>query len=304
MEMFHYEFMQRAFWAGTCIAILGPLLGVFLMLRRQAMLPDTLAHISLAGIALGLTLKTDPLLTAIVIAVGGALLMEWLRRSYRSYSEMSVAILMTGGLSIAVLLMSVQQSINKGFTAYLFGSIVAIHTQAIVVMTVITIIGLLMIWWYRRPLYLMTFDEDCARTSGVSVNGISIGFNLLTGIAIAVILPITGVLLVSALVILPAALATRIGRTFAQTMIIAVAVGLFGVYSGLSLSYVYNTPSGASIALVLLICLISGLVSQYVGRKIRRRRLRNEGAFPVQPSVSIPQPISPTEQEMPANMRK
>ena len=265
------------------------------MLRRQAMLPDTLAHISLAGVALGIVIKITPEWTAMAVALIGAVMMEWLRRSYKSYSEISVAILMTGGLSVAVLLMSMQHSINKGFTAYLFGSIVAVTQEALYVMTGITVIGLFLIWWYRRPLYLMTFDEDCAQTSGVPVRGLSIAFNILAGMVVATMIPITGVLMVSALVILPAALATKLGRSFGQTILIAMTIGVFGVFSGLFSSYELNTPSGASIAFILLLTLICGLGLMRLLKYLKRRRNEFEQSFTIQPTVSVPQPISANE---------
>lgn len=113
--MLGYEFMQRAFWAGGLIGLIGPLLGVYLMLRRQVLMADTLSHVSLAGVALGSVLGWNPALSGFAVAIAGGLIIEQLRRSYRTYSELPVAIIMTSGLALAVVLMSLKQNLTKSF---------------------------------------------------------------------------------------------------------------------------------------------------------------------------------------------
>lgn len=113
--MLGYEFMQRAFWAGGLIGIIGPLLGVYLMLRRQVLMADTLSHVSLAGVALGSVLQWNPAISGFAVAVAGGLVIEQLHRSYRTYSELPVAIIMTSGLALAVVLMSLKQNLTKSF---------------------------------------------------------------------------------------------------------------------------------------------------------------------------------------------
>lgn len=115
MAMFGYEFMQRAFWAGGLIGIIAPLLGVYLMLRRQALMADTLSHVSLAGVALGSVLHLNPALCGFAVAIAGGVVIEQLRRSYRTYSELPVAIIMNSGLALAVVLMSVKQNLSQSF---------------------------------------------------------------------------------------------------------------------------------------------------------------------------------------------
>ena len=127
MEMLHYDFIQRAFCAGGIIALLASVLGVYLMLRRQALMADMLSHVSLAGVAGGAYFHINPTFTGFVVAIIGAVAVEYVRRSYKSYSEVSVAIIMVGGLSTAVVLMSLNKSMNKSISSYLFGSVVAVN---------------------------------------------------------------------------------------------------------------------------------------------------------------------------------
>lgn len=272
MAMLGYEFMQRAFWAGGLIAVIAPLLGVYLMLRRQALMADTLSHVSLAGVALGSVLHLNPALSGFAVAVAGGLIIEQLRRSYRTYSEMPVAIIMTSGLALSVVLMSLQQNLSKSFSSYLFGSIVAVSDTQLALIALVALLGAAYFIILRRPLYSMIFDEDTAEISGVRVKTLSFSFAVLTGMTVAAAMPVVGVLLVSALIVLPASLALRVAAGFTSAIVIAIGTGLVGVFSGLSVSYYADTPPGGTIALILLSFLLVTILIQRLLRLIGRRR--------------------------------
>ncbi|WP_334076979.1 metal ABC transporter permease [Paenibacillus sanfengchensis] len=278
MDMFDYEFMRRAFWAGAFLGIIAPMLGVYLMLRRQALMADTLSHVSLAGVALGSLVSMDPLLSGFAAAVTGGIAVEYLRRTYRSYSEVPVAIIMTSGLALAIVLMSLQTSLNKSFSSYLFGSIVAVSPLQLWVIGGIAAAGLIYFAVLRRPLYNLTFDEETARIAGTRVKALSFSFAVLTGMTVAAAMPIVGVLLVSSLMVLPASLALRISGGFASAMVIAVGTGLAGIFSGLTASYYTDTPPGGTIALILLLFLVTGITVKkgVVYAKKRRHPLNPE----------------------------
>lgn len=271
MEMLHYDFMQRAFFAGGLIALVSSVLGVYLMLRRQALMADMLSHVSLAGVAMGALLKINPTLFGFVIALIGAVVVEFVRRSYKTYSEVSIAIIMIGGLSTAVVLMSMNPGISRGFSSYLFGSVVAVQKSEIFLVASVTLVGALFFYVLRKPLYLITFDEETARTNGVPVKWISLLFSILTGMIVAAAMPIVGVLLVSSLIVLPAALAIRLAPSFTAALWLAMLIGVTGVFSGLTGSYVLSTPPGATIALILLLFLIVGIGSMKVVVKWRKQ---------------------------------
>lgn len=281
--MFSYEFMQRAFWAGGLIGMIGPLLGVYLMLRRQALMADTLSHVSLAGVALGSVLSLNPSLSGFAAAVIGSLLIEQLRRSYRTYSELPVAIIMTSGLALAVVLMNLKQSLSKSFSSYLFGSIVAVSDTQLTLIAAVAAIGLVYFIVLRRPLYNLTFDEETAAVSGLRVRLLSISFAVLTGMTVAAAMPVVGVLLVSALIVLPASLALRVAAGFTAAVLISVGAGLAGVFTGLTASYYMDTPPGGTIALVLLFFLLAAAgvqrLTRLKNRKQTYQQLNKEGTI-------------------------
>ncbi|MBY0008958.1 metal ABC transporter permease [Paenibacillus typhae] len=284
MDMLGYEFMQRAFWAGGLIGIIGPLLGVYLMLRRQVLMADTLSHVSLAGVALGSVLQLNPALSGFAVAVAGGLVIEQLRRSYRTYSELPVAIIMTTGLALAVVLMSLKQNLSKSFSSYLFGSIVAVSDTQLRLIAVVAAVGLAYFIVLRRPLYSLTFDEETASISGVRTGLLSFSFAVLTGMTVAAAMPVVGVLLVSALIVLPASLALRIASGFTAAILIAVSAGLLGVFSGLTASYYINTPPGGTIALILLLFLLAAIAAQ---RLIRLKRRHSKYRSPLHSGKSV-----------------
>ncbi|PCL93328.1 metal ABC transporter permease [Paenibacillus lautus] len=274
MAMLGYEFMQRAFWAGGLIGVIGPVLGVFLMLRRQVLMADTLSHVSLAGVALGSFLKLNPALSGFAMAMIGAFVIEQLRRVYRTYTEVPVAIIMTSGLALSVVLMSLNQNLSKSFSSYLFGSIVAVSDTQLRLIAVVAAVGMIFFVGLRRPLYNFAFDEETAAASGMRVSLLSFLFAVFTGMTVAAAMPVVGVLLVSALIVLPASIALRMATGFLAAMGIAVVVGLSGVFSGLAASYYLNTPPGGTIALILLGFLIMAVIFQKLLRLQNRRSIQ------------------------------
>ncbi len=260
--------------------MLASALGVYLMLRRLALMADMLSHVSLAGVAGGVYLHVNPTLAGFLVAVAGAVAMEYVRRSYKTYSEISVAIIMVGGLSTAVILMGLNKSVNQSFSSYLFGSVVAVNQTELLMMAGVAFLGGVFLYLMRRPLYQMTFDEETARTNGLPVKWISLGFSVLTGMIVAAAMPIVGVLLVSSLIVLPAALAIRIASGFTAALFISMAVGLTGVFSGLAASYAFSTPPGGTIAFVLLVLLVAGIGVRKavieVGKRTRSKEQEKE----------------------------
>lgn len=214
---------------------------------------DTLSHVSLAGVALGLLLDVDPTWTNIFIVVVVAVLLEYLRILYRTYSEISIAILMSAGMALALVLMGLndggsQMSIDQ----FLFGSIVTISEQQVWMLLGLTIIIGLLYIVFRKPMYILTFDEETAFTAGLPIKTMSILFNVLTGVTIAVIMPIVGALLVSAILILPSAISMRLSKSFNGVIMIGIGLAVVGMLSGLMTSYQYGTPPGGTITLIFI----------------------------------------------------
>lgn len=275
--MFFHGFMQRAFQASILISLIAPMLGLFLILRRQSLMADTLSHISLAGVALGLLIGVNPTWTNILVVVVIAVLLEYLRVTYRTYSELSISILMSAGLALALVLMGLNNggatlSINQ----FLFGSIVTISKQQVWMLLVLTVIIGLLFVVFRKPMYILTFDEETAFTAGLPIKIMSILFNVLTGVTISIIMPIVGALLVSAILILPAAISLRLSKSFNGVILIGIVIALIGSLSGLITSYELGTPPGASITLVFIVIFVILSFVKYIFSQFKLGRLFNK----------------------------
>lgn len=274
--MFFYGFMQRAFQASFLIAFIAPILGLFLILRRQSLMADTLSHISLAGIALGLLLNVNPTFMTLVVVVIAAVSIDYLRMLYKSYSEISIAILMSAGMAIALVLMSLNEGgTNTSIQQYLFGSIVTINVAQVRLLLFLftLVVGLFLV--FRKPMYVLTFDEDTAYTAGLPVKFISIIFNVITGITIAVIMPIVGALLVSAIIILPAAIAMRLSKSFNLVILVGIFIGQIGMFTGLIASYQFGTPPGATITLVFIAIFIITTILKKMISHLRYKKAKH-----------------------------
>ncbi|MDH6364250.1 zinc transport system permease protein [Enterococcus sp. PF1-24] len=277
MAMLSYEFMRRAFLAAIFIAGIAPRLGVFLVIRRQSLMADTLSHVSLAGVALGFFFNLNPTITTLIVVVAAAIILEYLRGIYRTYSEISIAILMAGGLALALVLMSKNGGSNTmSIQSYLFGSIVTITNQQVIFLGSLFVVITLLFVLFKRPMYVLTFDEDSAHVDGLPTRLMSMAFNVVTGVAIAVMIPIAGALLISAIMVLPASVGMRLGKSFNAVIVISIIVGFIGMLGGLATSFNYDTPPGATITLVFIgIFLLVNLVLKLLVRLRRKERLKH-----------------------------
>lgn len=264
-ELLAYDFMQRALLAVVAISIFSPILGIFLILRRQSLMSDTLSHVSLAGVAIGVFAGVNPTWTTILVVSLAALVLEYLRTVYRHYMEISTAILMSLGLALSLIIMSkAGNASGMGLEQYLFGSIITISLDQVLALFSIALIVLGLTFLFIRPMYLLTFDEDTAFVDGLPVRLMSLLFNVVTGVAISLMIPAAGALLVSTIMVLPASIAMRIGRSFKAVIWWAIGVGFVGMVLGIFLSYYWETPASATITMIfislfLLVSLVNGL---------------------------------------------
>jgi zinc transport system permease protein len=268
--------MRRAFLAAIFIAGIAPMLGVFLVIRRQSLMADTLSHVSLAGVALGFFLNLNPTGTTLLVVVVAAIIMEYLQNMYSSYSEISIAILMAAGLAIALVLMSLAPGSSAvSIQSYLFGSIVTITWQQVIFLGILFVLVGILFLLFKRPMYVLTFDEDIAAVDGLPVRMMSMIFNVVTGVAIAIMIPIAGAVFISAIMVLPAAIGMRVGKSFNIVIFVSVLVGFIGMIGGLTGSYYLDTPPGATITLgfILLFLVINGIRQLRI--LVQRKQMQN-----------------------------
>lgn len=247
-----YDFIQRALIAGLLIGSVAPLLGMFLTVRRQALIADTLAHASLAGVALGLILGLDPLLTAGAVAILAGLLIERLRVLGWFSGDSLLALILSGSLALAVVGMSAANQFNAGVLQYLFGGITTVSSHDVWLIGGVCGGVLVLTICLFKEFFLISFDEDIAQAQGVRVVFLNTLLALMTAVTVAVGMRVVGILLMGALMVIPVLAAMRLGLSFRATSAAAVAISLFSVTLGLLLSYYYDLAAGGSIVLVAI----------------------------------------------------
>ncbi len=260
MEILHFEFMRRALVIGMVISLICPTIGLFLVLRRFSMLGDTLSHVSLAGVAIGMVTGVYPIYTAIGTSIIVSLGIDKLRKHYEKYAELSLSIFMALGVGVASILINLFSGRTSGIMSYLFGSISLVTTQDTwIVVTLGTTILLSMIVLYRG-LFFTVFDEEAAKLAGVNINLINIFFSVMIAVTITISMRVVGILLVSSLIVLPVASSLQIARSFKQALILSNIFGVISVISGLTISFYLDIAPGGAIILIsiLILTLIMG----------------------------------------------
>lgn len=261
-EMLEYSFMVRALIAGVLVALILPVLGSFLVARRYALISDSLAHVSLAGVGAGLLFGVTPIYVAIPVAVAGALLLEWLRRAKRLTGDISLAIVMSGGLALAVVLANLAQGANVNFTSYLFGSIATTTQDDVLTLAVVGVLVLLFTFIWYRPLLHISFDEDSASIAGYKVTLLNYVLVALTAATVVLSLRIVGGLLISAVLVIPVITASRFTRSFAGTIGWSVPIALVAVVGGLATAYYLSIAAGGAIVLFALVLMGMAMIWQ------------------------------------------
>ena len=262
-EILQYGFISRGLIAGLIIASIAPLIGIFLVLKRYSLIADTLSHVSLAGVAIGLLAGINPALTALGATVLAALGLEKLRLSGRIQGEAALSIVLSGSLALAIIILSLARGFNANLFNYLFGSILTVTLGDIYLMAFLALVIFTALFIFFKELVFIAFDEEAARVSGLPVRRLNSLFIILAAVTVALAIPIVGVLLISALVVIPAVAALQLGRGFVATLIAAEIISLFSVVSGIFLSFYFDLASGGTIVMIMLAILFLTL---FVGR--------------------------------------
>lgn len=263
LEIFQYSFMLRAFAAGAVIGIIGPVIGTFLVARRYALIADSLSHVALAGVAVGLLLHVYPLYSALAVTVVVALIIERLRTSQRLSGETALAIFLSGGLAVAITLIGLAHGFSVDLFSYLFGSITTVRTSDVWTISLLGIAVLSTIALFYKELLYISLDEEGAAISGIPTKALNTMLIVMTAVTVSLAMRVVGILLVGALMVIPVVTAMQLARSFKQSILLASLCGLVAVFSGLFIGYYANIPaSGAIVLFALGLLLISFLRSK------------------------------------------
>lgn len=251
-NLLQYSFVVRGLEAGIIVAIIAPLIGIFLVLRRYSLIADTLAHVSLAGIAVGLLFGWNPAVTALGSTVLASFGIERLRTSKKVYGESALALFMSGSLALAIVLLSLSHGLNANLFNYLFGSIVTVNTNDVYAILAVAVAVIVTLFLFYKELVYVTFDEEAAKVSGIPVRLINTILIFLTALTVSLAIPIVGVLLIAALIVIPVVTALQLKKSFIQTIFWAEVISLFSVISGIIISFYLNLSTGGAIVLLML----------------------------------------------------
>lgn len=252
LAFFHYGFVLRGLAAGLIIALVAPLIGMFLVLRRYSLIADTLSHVAFAGVALGVLLGINPVITTISTTLLSSVVIDRLRSNRRLSGDAALSLFLSGSLAVAVVLISLHRGFSVNLTNYLFGSIVTVTQVNVVVIAVLGCIVAAIVLLLLKELVAISFDEEVARVGGIPVVQLNTLFIILTALTISLAIPILGILLISALIVIPVLGALQYRRGFVVTLLIAEGISVTSVIIGVLASFVFNIASGGSIVLAAL----------------------------------------------------
>ena len=253
--MFEYTFMQNAIIVGVLISLVCPMIGIFLVLRRYSMIGDSLAHASLAGVAIGLLLEANPILSAFLLTSFFGVLIEALRNTFRRYAELVLIIVMSLSVGIAITIISAGL-VHTNVESFLFGSILTVSESDVWSVVVLSIISIGLILWLYPQLVLITFDEDGARVAGVKTKTINYIFSNLVAATVSVSIRVVGILVISSLIALPVATALQLQKGFRRTLQFSVLFSFIDVLGGLGFSLLIDAAPGGVTAIVAVVTLL------------------------------------------------
>lgn len=255
--MLQYSFMQNALMISLLISILCPFIGVFLVLRRHSMMGDTLAHSSLAGVAIGIMLNFNPIISSFVFTSICGVFIELLRSYYKKYAELILVIILTLSVGIAIMVISTGNA-QANVNSYLFGSILTVSKQELITVSILSILSVITLIVLYDKLVYITFDEEGAKIAGIKVRLINYIFALLVSATISVSIRIIGVLVLSSMLAVPVATALQLNKSFKSTLAYSIIFGFIDIMIGLISSYYINSAPGGTIALtsVIVLCIV------------------------------------------------
>ena len=275
--LLNFDFMRYSLASGLLIGLIAPLIGAFIVVRRLSLIADALSHVTLGGISFGMFNMTiihtlafiNPMWIGILYAVIDALLIEKLRTSYSNYQEIAIPIIMSAGIALSAIFISLADGFNQEIVGLLFGSISAVTLSDLITIIVIVIIVLIFILSFYKELFILSFDEEYSKVIGIP-KWIQFIFIIIVAMVISASMRVVGILLVSALITLPVAISMRLTKGFKQLIILSVIIGEISVIGGLVLAFYMNiSPGGVIVVLLVLILAIAMMYQKFKIRTIK-----------------------------------
>lgn len=272
MDLLDYAFMQRALLAAVLVGLTAPAIGTYLVQRRQAVMGDGIGHVAMTGVALGFLLNASPVWMATLVAVIGAVGMELIRSRGKTSGDIALAMLFYGGLAGGVMIINLAPGgSTANLTSYLFGSITTVSAEDITAVVILAVFVIAVTLGLRRQLFAVCQDEEFARVTGLPVRALNLLMAVTAAVTVTVAMRIVGLLLVSAMMVIPVAAAQRITRGFTATLSVAMAIGVLVSLSGTVTTYYIDAPSGGTIVLLAIAVF---MVMTAVSAPLARRRAR------------------------------
>lgn len=273
-EILEFGFMQRALITGLAVAVTCSVIGLFLVLRRQSLFGDAISHVAFGGIAIGLFINLYPIWTAFIVSIFGAIGITKLRESTKIPPDSAIAVLLTSGLAVGVVLIGLAGGFTLDLYSFLFGSILLVSPQDTLTILVLSAAVLSIISVIYRKLLYVTFDEQQAKVSGIQVTNLNYLFIVLASITVITSIRLVGVLLISSLVVIPNITAIMFGKGFKKTLLISFLIAVYSVLGGIIISYYLNLAPGGTIVLMSIATFFATLAAKHSINAIKRRSVK------------------------------
>lgn len=268
--MFSYDFMVQAVVVGLLVTLCASLLGVSMVLKRYSMIGDGLSHVGFAALALAAAFNTAPLKVAIPVCIVAAFFLLRISNNGKIKGDQAVALLCSGSLAVGVMILSLSSGMNTDVNNYMFGSILSISAEDALLTKILSIIVLIMFVLFFNRIFAVTFDENFAKATGTAAGAYNMILAILTAVTVVIGMRIMGALLISSLVIFPSLTSMRVCNTYKGVVMSSVIVAVISFMIGITMSFAYGTPTGASVVCVDIVCFalfsIAGQVKQRMAK--------------------------------------
>ncbi len=263
LEMLSYPFIQRALIVGILISLCAALVGVSLVLRKNSMIGDGLSHVAFSAFAVATVLNFSPLYFAIPIVIISSFMILWLSKNRKVNGDAMIALLSASSLAIGTMAISLSEGVNIDLNSYLFGSILAVGWGDVWLSIASSMIVVVLYVFLQNKIFAITFDEEFARASGIKTDYYDAIFSIICSVIVVLGMRLLGALLISSLIIFPTLIAMEFAKSFRRTAILAAIISVVNFTIGLAISYLIDTPTGATVVIVnMVVFLVTKIVSK------------------------------------------